>query len=289
MTDAVLHQTARQETLLQVLKWIIYGLLITNLGHYWFDDWRVAQHTLTEDSTFLQWMGAYATTFDDFAWIVLILIYETETHWLEDVSDNKLLNRTMQFAKVICYGLILQTTYSYVINLKAVYSVSLIPNTRDLCDIANLDLSFLRNLSFVDINVGTCATIAYAGDLYMYPTQAIVTDMAGLIENVTLRQVDLVENVCWLIVPIMLELEVRLQKQGYHEGPGIFWSYCVKIGAYGLILAAAAFWFAKGHYFFAWDEFIWVAGFVAVDLNLSEWREQLEDEENTVERNDAVV
>jgi len=30
---------------------------------------------------------------------------------------------------------------------------------------------------------------------------------------------------------------------------------------------------------FAWDEFVWIAGFVAIEMNIVEWRDEINDAE----------
>ena len=30
---------------------------------------------------------------------------------------------------------------------------------------------------------------------------------------------------------------------------------------------------------FAWDEFVWIAGFVAIEMNIVQWRDEINDAE----------
>jgi hypothetical protein len=46
-----------------------------------------------------------------------------------------------------------------------------------------------------------------------------------------------------------------------------------------LLWAAAGYWIYRGHYMFAWDEFVWIAGFVAIEMNIVEWRNEINDAE----------
>ena len=277
------HQSTWQETALQRLKWVIYTFLSINFFYYWYEDWNAAQFTLTNGSTFNDWVSAYAATWDFISWLVLIAIYEIETYWLEDDFDNKLVTALMQLTKAICYGLILRTTYAYVGNLNDVMNVSVIPNVTELCNLANQNYAFLRNLAYTEINLETCRQIPYAGEFYLYPKEPVITDTAGLLEDTQLRRADLIENVSWLIVVAMIELTVQLQNRGYHEGAAISWANRLKVIAYFTIAGAAVYWFTKGHYVYTWDEFVWIAGFAALDVNLSEWRHELEEEEAELE------
>lgn len=273
------HESTWQEKLLQRLKWVIYTFLTINFFYYWYDDWRAAQFTLTATSSFGDWVSAYAATWDFISWMVLIAVYEIETYWLEDDFDNRAVTWGMNLTKAVCYILILRTTYAYIGNLNDVMNVTQIPNVSDLCSLANQNYAFLRNLAYTEVNLETCLQIPYAGDLFLYPREPVITDTAGLAEDTTLRQVDIIENVSWLIVVAMIELTVQLQNRGYHEGAPIAWSNGLKIFAYLTIAGAGIYWFTKGHYMYTWDEFVWIAGFAALDVNLSEWRHELEEEE----------
>jgi hypothetical protein len=44
---------------------------------------------------------------------------------------------------------------------------------------------------------------------------------------------------------------------------------------YGVLWSIAAYWAYRGHWIFAWDETLWILGFMAISANLSQWRKQL--------------
>ena len=269
-----------RQTFLSNLKWIIYGLLFLNLIYYGVEDWTSAQHTLTANATMLQQMSAYAASLDFVGWIVLILIYELETYWLEDDFDNRLLNGLMQTTKIVCYALILQTTYAYLVTAIGFKDVALVQGVTDLCAFAGQDLSFVRNLSYTAITAESCSSIPYSDALYRYPSEPVITDAAGLREEAALSKLDVIENLSWLCVIITTELAVRFQNKGYYDGLVIVWSKRVKYAAYLSIVGAAIYWISKGHYLYAWDEFLWIAGFTALDNNLSAWRDELKEAEH---------
>ena len=273
------NSDAHDKLMLRV-KIVVYTLLLLNFGYYWFEEYRNAQHTLTQGATLLQWMAAYAATLDDFAWLLLIAVYELETYWLEDDFDNKLVEWLMQLTKIGCYVLILQTTYSYIIALIDIYNVTPVKNVAEICALAGQDLSLLRNLVYTEISSENCASLSLASEFFRYPGEPVVTDGLGLAEDITLRQVDIIENIAWLLIVAIMELNVRLQTKGLHDGPAIKWSNRVKTGSYAAIILASVYWITKGHYVYAWDEFVWIAGFVVLDSNLAEWRHELEEAEH---------
>ena len=68
----------------QLIKLVVYALLLINFGLYILDDWRIAQHTLGAGSAILDWTSAFATTIDESAWFILLLLFELETYVLSD-------------------------------------------------------------------------------------------------------------------------------------------------------------------------------------------------------------
>ena len=48
---------------------------------------------------------------------------------------------------------------------------------------------------------------------------------------------------------------------------------------YAVLLGHAVFWAYVGHRVYGWDQFLWIAGFWAIELHLSEWREEIREEE----------
>ena len=259
------------------IKWIIYFLLFLNLLYYFQEDYTSAQHTLTKDSTIMQWMSNYAATLDDFAWIALIFVYEFETYWMDDDYDNKLVLNGILLVKVIFAILILQTSYAYTVIAFQTPQITEITNAADLCALVGQDLSFLRNLVYTEITPQSCATIPNDGTYFMLPAEPVVTDAAGRIEHINLSITDVFENYSWLLILAMTEMLVRIQNKGRFEGSSIEWAKRLKLGAYGIIVVASIYWITKGHYVYAWDEFTWIAGFAVLDNNLSEWRDELEE------------
>lgn len=259
------------------LKWIVYSLLILNLFYYLYEDWMSGQHTLTADSTLLEWMSNYAATLDDFAWIMLIFVYEIETYWLDDDFDNKLILNGMLAFKLVFAALILQTSYAYTVIALQIPQIAPVDGAAELCALAGEDLSFLRNLRYTEITAQSCATIPHADTLFALPAEPVITDAAGRVEHMVLSIVDVFENYSWLVILAMTELLVRLQNHGKYEGSAIEWAKRLKLVGYGIIVIASIYWITKGHYVYAWDEFMWIAGFSVLDKNLSEWRHDLEE------------
>ena len=89
---------------------------------------------------------------------------------------------------------------------------------------------------------------------------------------------DLIEASIWLLIVFLIEFMVRLQGRGISSGPLITMGNIAKPVLYGLLVLISIFWATLEHWLFVWDEFIWIAGFMAIEMNVAEWRGELQEE-----------
>ena len=47
------------------------------------------------------------------------------------------------------------------------------------------------------------------------------------------------------------------------------------------LIAIGIYWASLSHWFYLWDELVWIGGFAAIDMNLSEWRDEIVEEKST--------
>ena len=52
----------------------------------------------------------------------------------------------------------------------------------------------------------------------------------------------------------------------------------VKTFFYGVLIIDAVIWAATGYPIYAWDAFLWIFGFWAIELNLAEWEQERVEE-----------
>lgn len=261
----------------QLIKITVYLLLLVNFGHYFINDLTVAGHTAHAGWKWHDWTAAFATTLDETAWFLLLFLLELETYLLSDEAFTPARVRTMQLLRVLCILFIGHTVFSYGSYLLELgRSVELAETL--LCDLAGRELSFARNLDYVEISADSCAAIAASAPLYLFDQGQLVTDAAGLRVEWELAWTDLLEVVCWLVILFFIELVVRLQERGVTSGSLLQAAQMGKAVLYGFLWLIAAYWAYRGHWVFAWDETLWILGFIAIDMNLSEWRDEIEEE-----------
>lgn len=270
-TDLISYQNV-----ILTLKWIVYPLLIINFFYYLNDDLNTVRHTLDGETGLRKWLNALAPSLDQISWIMLIFVYELETYWLDDDFDNRFAEILMLLVKLVFVGFILNTIYAYAYYVAEIDGLKIMEGVNDLCVLAGDNLSFYRNVTYVEITTETCTTIAYNAPLYSYPSDPLVTDAAGRLEDAQLRILDLIEACVWLVILALTELSVRLQERDIYKGAILTWDKRLKVLMYGLLVLACIYWGAKSHYMYIWDEFLWIMSFLVLDNNLSVWRDELE-------------
>jgi hypothetical protein len=71
---------------------------------------------------------------------------------------------------------------------------------------------------------------------------------------------------------------VRMQGRGISSGQLIRMGNIAKPALYGILVLVAIYWATLEQWLFVWDEFIWIAGFMAIEMNVVEWRGEMQEE-----------
>ena len=267
----------------QLIKLVVYSLLLLNFALYVRNDVVIAAHTLRNGGSLIDWTRSFATTMDESAWIILIILLELETYVLSDKALTRKKMIFMQSARFICYGVLAHTLYAYGIYVYQLSGVTLIENVSNLCQLAGTDVSFATNLLYTVLDASNCQNLSNGSQFYYTdpPNFIIVTDSAGLIIERQLAWVDLLEAISWLLILLTIEIMVRLQDRDISEGPVINGLNAAKVILYSLLWGAIAYWVYRGHLMFAWDEFVWIAGFVLIEMNIAERRNEFIEDDQT--------
>lgn len=262
---------------LQLIKLAVYGLLLINFSMYIYEDWSISQHTLGPGSTLFDWTSAYAVSIDESAWFILLFLFELETYALSDSAFTRGRVLLMHSVRFVCYGFLIHTLFAYANTGFDLSRVEAIDGVSDLCALSDKGLSFAYNLDYTELNANNCAGISPPSTLFLIepPDFLVVTNSEGLVIEKQLIWIDLFEAIVWMLILFTIELTVRLQDRGIAKGAWINYLTYSKMALYGLLWAVAAYWIYRGHYMYAWDEFVWIAGFSAIEMNMAQWRSEI--------------
>ena len=258
----------------QRLKLAVYALLLVNFAHYIGSDVEQAQHTFHAGWRWYDWTSNFATTLDELGWFVLLFLLELQTYVLSDDAFTRGRVVAMNTIRLICYLAIGHAVFAF-----GEYLVDLAAATHHvdsaLCAFANNGLSFTHNLEYWELDVSNCGTVSTDSEFYIFSQGQAISDAAGMAIELELAWVDLVEVVVWLFILFFIELRIRLQDRGISSSRLLSIATTTKGVLYGILWCLAAYWAYRGHWIFAWDEALWILGFMAIGMNLSDWREEI--------------
>lgn len=259
----------------QAVKWTVYSLLIVNFLFYFLEDLERARHVLHSGSTFLDWTSEFNTSIDEIAWFVLLFMFELETYVLEDKEWTGWVAHVIRGARLACYVILAHTIFAYSVSFIELKPMVPVEDAATLCDLVDEDLSYVHNLEYTEINEETCAGLSDAGQFYRVADDPVVTDLDSLNLERDLAWADLAEAIIWLVILIAIEIIVRLQSRGVTGGALISTLNGIKFLMYATLVAFGIYWAWLDHWLYLWDELLWIGGFAAIEMNVSEWREEL--------------
>ncbi len=268
-SEGVEHNSRRQW-----IKWLVYSLLFLNFAFYLFQEIEIASHALRRGGTLLQWAQEFATTIDELGWFGLLFVFELETYLLSDDAYRKRRVRgSLLLVRLVCYVLLFHTLFARVNGWGDFVAVSQAPGLFDLCQLAGEDISFSSNYIADLITVENCQNFSDS-TTYYFLDPTVVTDQRGYEIRQQLTWIDLQDSVTWILVVFLIDLAVRLQNRNIIDQRLTITLLIVRL-MYGLLLLHGAFWVYLGHWVWGWDQFLWIAGFWAIEGNLSEWKSEI--------------
>ena len=259
----------------QAIKWTVYTLLIINFVFYIVEDWNRAVHTLDAGSTFLDWTSEFANSIDESAWFILLFMFELETYVLVDEECAGWAAHTVRGVRLFCYVMIAHTVYAYAITVINLQPTVAVENVSNLCDMVNGNVSYVYNLEYSEVNEQTCGELSNESQFYWLAEDPIVSDAAGLDLERDLAWADLIEVVIWLMIVLTIETVVRMQGRGVSGGAIVSAANSLQVFLYLSLIAIGIYWATLSHWFYFWDELVWIGGFAAIEMNLSKWRDDL--------------
>jgi len=261
------------------IKWTVYTLLLINFGYYLWEDWTVAAHTLRQGGSFLEWTAAFVGSIDESAWFILLALFELETYAIPEEAFTPALERSLHIGRFACYVFLAHGIWAYTVNLVDLErKVTVLPGIENLCELVGHEASYASTMDYTLIDADNCAQLSGSTRFYQMVVPSVVTDDRGLRIEKELGWADLLEAAVWLLIVLTIEIEVRLQNRAITGGAMMHSTNVAKVLLYGLLVLVMAYWAFRGLWVYAWDEFLWVAGFAVIEMNVVEWREELVDE-----------
>jgi len=252
---------------------------------YMIEDWQNAQHTLRNGGSLLEWTAAFGTTIDELAWFGLLFVLELETYALSEHAWTRFIQWLFLGIRGVCYIFLAHTVFAWSVAYYDLHEVQAVPEISSLCQLTGQDISFTHNLEYTTLDNDNCKQLSNGTEFFMVDSTA-VTDNAGLEVERQLAWFDLQDAITWLLVILSIELAVWLQERDITGGHLMLLSHLAKV-FYGLLIFHAAYWAWMGHWLYTWDQLLWIGGFWAIEYNMKEWRDEIDEEAETPQEESA--
>ncbi len=259
----------------QIIKWTVYLALIINFGVYVYDDWMAYQRALADDAPWSDIFEQFATTINIAAWLGLVFLFELETYALPDEAFKGWVTKTIHSVRIVCYIGVTYAAYGYTVNTLDYYDYVEVVGLTELCQIADQGRSLqLDTIAYTPITAENCASISASAPYYQKAGEMSVIDIPALDHVQKLSWVDVADAFVWLIVVFLIEIEIRMQAADRFDSRSLQPVRILKTVFYGELMINAVIWGATGYPIYAWDAFLWIFGFWAIELNLAEWEQE---------------
>ena len=262
----------------QVVKWIVYALLVINWLFYIAEDSNRAMHTLEAGDSIIKWLREFSTSIDTSAWLVLLFMFELETYILEDRAWTGWVAKTVHGVRIVCFLMIAHTVIAYVASANEIAPTVFVENASGPCDVANQDISWVYNLKYTDITSENCASLSDTTEIFKVGDDPVVSSWEGLELERDLALVDVIDAITWLLLILAIEIVVRLQERNITSGPLITVVGRAKVLFYLMLFGFSVYWGWLGHWLYVWDTFVWIAGLAVIEMNNQEWRGEIRED-----------
>ena len=256
-------------------KYAVYALLAFNIYLFFAEEWAAASHRFGNGIHPGQVIEGFAATIDTAAWVVLLLMFELETHVLADHHFTRKVTWALHSLRAICYAFIVYAFYGYLAKLSIMFGVGLAPGVSDLCAMAADQWAYAIDYEeYVIITTSNCAEFSAATVFYQFPGMDVLVDQTGKTELTRLAWVDVINSAVWLLVVMVLEIDVQLQDRELLKGLALQASNISKYILYSTLFLAAVYWGVKGDFVDFWDAFLWLVAFIFIEMNVFEWQQE---------------
>jgi len=259
----------------QLFKYAVYALLAVNIAVFFSEEWAAAPTRFANGISFSQIIEGFAATIDTAAWVVLLLMFELETHVLEDHHFTRKVTIALHSLRALCYSFILYAFYGYLTKLTFQFGIAPVTGIVDLCALAADQWVYAVDLDeYQAITSDNCSAFSAASAFFQFPGTNALVDLQGKTEILRLAWVDVINAAVWLLVVLVLEVDVRLQDRNMLVGTAKKISTLSKYLLYSTLFVAAIYWGVKGDFVDFWDAFLWLVAFVFIEMNIFEWQQE---------------
>ena len=269
------------QNLFHLFKYSVYILLTYDGLLFFYGDVAASAVTFGDAVTWRNVIEAYAATFDTLAWIALLVLLELETAVIPDHLLRGWLKWVMKGLSGICYFVIFYSFYGYIYKYGVL--TDLVPfSVDDVCSLIGTSFTYVSTLDeYLPLDQSVCTTMNSLPLVQVNGTQIIGVEPA-MSDAIALAVIDIVNAADWLVIVVLLEVEVYLQLKDVLTKRMMIAGKYIKGFFYLVLLYCAIYWGVESTFLDFWDAFLWLVGFVFIELNVFQWNAENEEEREQV-------
>lgn len=257
----------------KLIKYSVYAALVVNFGLYLQDDYLAYRAALGPDAPWPEIFEQFSTTIDTAAWLGLVFLFELETYVLSDDAFDGWLPTLLLMCRLVCYVSIGYAAYGYTAETLDYYDVSQL-EVSSACELADRQVSMQLNaIDYTEITADNCSALTRDRRFYRVNSEVSVLAESTLRQVRWLGWIDVLNALVWLLVVFLIEVELWLQSADRFSSRPLTLTRQVNTVFYAILMGNGIIWLASGYLLYAWDAFLWIFGFWAIELNLAEWEQ----------------
>lgn len=243
-----------------------------NLGRFIWDDYWAMEAALPANASLDDYLTQFATSIDMLGWVGLVFLFELETYAVPDEQWNAWLATIIRGLRVVCYVMIGQGAYGYAAETLEFYDKYQVDDLTAICQVADQGRSMqVSTFEYVEITSENCADLSDGDTFYTVANELAILDEPTLAHVTWQGWIDVDNAIVWLIVAFLIEVEIFMQNRDRFSTPSLSRVRVTKSFFYLILIGNMFIWLFTGYYLYAWDAFLWIFGFWAIELNLAEW------------------
>ena len=256
------------QMLFAAFKYTVYGLLIVNIGLFFQEESAAIEQTFSQGMLLSEVIQGYAATIDTAAWVLLLLMFELETSVLSATTLSQPRVKLIFWSlRLFSYGSIGYAFYGYFTKMLFIHGISPFA-VSDVCALVGHGFSVIDNLDqYPLLSSDNCSSLQ-SQVLFQLDNQGVIGTEQQWKAIQWLTIVDVINSITWILVVLVLEVDVRLQRRNRFHGTIIIVSKRVKIILYSILFGAATYWGFLGDLLDFWDAFMWLLAFFFIEMNI---------------------
>lgn len=256
------------QMLFVAFKYTVYGLLIVNIGLFFQEESAAIEQTFSQGLLLSEVIQGYAATIDTAAWVLLLLMFELETSVLSATTlSQPRVKLIFWLLRLFSYGFIGYAFYGYFTKMLFIHGISPFA-VSDVCALVGHGFSVIDNLDqYPLLSLDNCSSLQ-SQMLFQLDNQGVIGTEQQWRAIQWLTIVDVINSITWILVVLVLEVDVRLQRHNRFHGTIVIVSKRVKIVLYSILFGAATYWGFLGDLLDFWDAFMWLLAFFFIEMNI---------------------